>query len=186
MKKRVFLAINLPDDIRKKVEKVSVNLANKLPEKGVKIVEPKNLHITLHFLGDHTDANSDEIKKLSRNAAQFFGYFKLSLGEIDAFPHQHFPRIVVLKLKKGKEEIKELHKILAEKLKMAGIEIDCRPWEGHITLARIKFGEIVFEDFGKEKVEDAEWEMKDFSLVESDLTADGPVYNVLETFSFRR
>ena len=36
MKKRVFLAINLPDEIRKKVEKVSVNLADKLPEKEVK------------------------------------------------------------------------------------------------------------------------------------------------------
>ena len=54
---RVFIAINLPAEVRKELG----NFYTKHPELPAKWTKKDNLHITLEFLGDLTDVEIGEV-----------------------------------------------------------------------------------------------------------------------------
>ena len=186
MKKRVFLAINLPPDIKKSIVKRLLNLAKKISQKGVKFVDEDNLHITLHFLGDQSEARIQDIREASVDIAKNFSPFDVSFSGLDAFPNRQFPRVIFLKINEGQEELKRLREALGHSLEENGMEIDRRQWDGHLTLARVKFGQVDFERlrFEGENAGNWRWTVDGFSLTESTLSADGPIYNTLQRFRF--
>lgn len=209
MKKRVFLAINLPKNIRDEMHNYSQNLARilgyKTPSRtppnlplerggkmvergrkeiGIKFVEKENLHITLHFLGDKTEQKIYEIIKIGGSAARNFSGFEIVINKLNAFPNINFPRIIVLGSEQESGVLQDLRGELGEGLEDIGIETDKRPWEGHITLARVKFGRIDFGRLLKQGVGELRWMADGFDLVESELTESGPIYKILKHFSF--
>jgi 2'-5' RNA ligase len=184
MKKRVFLAIELPEEVRNRISGFYQKLAKYLPAKGVKPVEEENLHLTLHFLGDQNEAKISQITEVARKTAGRCAKIKLSTGGLSAFPNERFPKILFLDLKLGGEALKRLHGDLGAELQKIGVDVDCRPWEGHITLARIKFGAVNFGTLKKEPAAEEEWLAEKFALVESRLMENGPIYGVMENFKF--
>ena len=184
MKKRVFLAINLPEDVKKEIFNLSQKLIRRLPEKSIKFVEKENLHVTLHFIGDQTEAKIEEIIKVGEEVARNFSGFEVAINKLNAFPNINFPRIIVLGSERESEVLQDLRNGLGERLERIGIEIDKRPWEGHVTLARIKFGKVDFNKFTKNQIGEWRWMADGFDLVESKLTEDGPIYKILKHFSF--
>lgn len=60
---RIFIAINLPEDIKKKLE----NYQSKWPELPIRWTKKENLHITLEFLGYITD---EELLKTFQNTKE--------------------------------------------------------------------------------------------------------------------
>ena len=53
MRHRIFIAINLPEDVKKELAKYQ----EKWPEFPAKWMSPENIHITLEFLGYLTNEN---------------------------------------------------------------------------------------------------------------------------------
>ena len=152
---------------------------------GVKFVEEGSRHITLHFLGAQTDKKIKEICDLAEKTAKNYSGFELTTGKTNAFPNKKFPRIIVLGAESREGEIKKMRAELGEGLEELGIEIDDRPWEAHITLARIKFGKIDFLRLLKEEPDELRWMAESFELVESELTSDGPEYKIVKKFQLK-
>src|SRR4030042_5069779 len=75
MKRRIFLAINLPDNILRQLQKYQDNW----PDLPIRWVKPQNLHITVLFLGFVSDdALLDVLKvaeKVANNTVPFNIYF---------------------------------------------------------------------------------------------------------------
>jgi len=184
MKSRVFLAINIPLRVKEDIANIYLKLAKYLPIKGIKFVEKDNLHITLHFLGDQTPKKIEQIKKIAKDLVIILNPFTVSLGGINAFPNKSFPRIIILNIDKGGDCIKKIINDLGRRLSGIGVEIDKRALKAHITLVRIKSGKVEFEKLEEIKKDNIDWQVKGFDLVESKLTENGPIYNILEHFSF--
>ena len=89
---RVFISVELPDEIKKKVAEAAAPL--KEIESGIKWVEDRNLHITLKFLGWVEDRKIDNMIYLAEESAKGTGSFKLKFSGLGTFPGGSSPRVV--------------------------------------------------------------------------------------------
>lgn len=178
-RKRCFISIDLPELIRKEIEKIQ----EKLPEFRGKKIELENIHLTLKFLGEITDREIELAREALRSVQE--KRFKIKISKIGVFSEK-FIRIVWLGVEDKDEESKKLWRLqgdIDDKLK--DLFEKERRFMGHITIARIKNlkdKKKFLEQLEKIKA-NLEFEVKDFRLKESILREEGPEYRVIETYT---
>ncbi len=179
-KMRLFIAISLPSEVKKRL----FGLGRPLPGFGdVKAVEEENIHLTLKFLGDTEP--EPVIKALEKVK---FRPFEVSLKGVGAFPSPSYVRVVWAGCEKGAQEIITLHKDIEEALKAGGLKFEKdRDFHPHATLARVRMpkdrkGLLDFLD--KHKAEElGSFKAGSFELMQSLLGRGGPTYAVVKRFS---
>lgn len=182
---RLFTAIELPDELRGAIAEVLEDLARSV--NGVKWVEPWNLHITLKFLGevepDNVPGIIDSLQKVSHQCRRFVLY----PDKTGFFPERGAPRVIWLGLKGDLEGYYQLGQMIDEVLAPTGWEPEQRR-KAHITLGRIKRTDrnnqmlinlSKIPDYSRMAIK-----VDHFTLFESILTREGPVYKPLEKFGF--
>ncbi|MDP2766870.1 MAG: RNA 2',3'-cyclic phosphodiesterase [Candidatus Methanoperedens sp.] len=179
--KRLFMAINLPEKIKRKIVEFTDKLAKNNKNKPIKWVMGDGLHITLHFLGYADGMLEEQVKLAMQSLSGKFGELKFSLGKISAFPNLMNPRIIFLECEQtnGKSVFK-LQELLGEKLTQLGIAVDERPWKPHITLGRVK--ERCDFKTGDCSIEPLNFSAASFELMESRLTPKGAEYEIIESY----
>ena len=155
-------------------------LQEQIPE--VKVTKPKKFHLTLKFLGEVSDDKVDDAREKLKSVK--FSPFKLKLGGTGVFPNEKFIKVLWVGMEDG-EKVNALQRDIEAALE-GMFEKDSK-FHPHVTLARIKFIESdKKEDFVKAvkaiKIEPKEVEVKNFKLVKSTLTKQGPEYEDLEVF----
>ncbi len=171
--KRLFISLNLPKDAK---NKIAAAIINKLSDKnkGVKWVNPAGLHFTLHFLGDLNKIQTDEVKKIMGSLEKKFKKMEFNLNYIKAFPNSNRPRIIFLQGQQTNgDSVFKLQAELGKKLIKIGLKIDRRIWQPHITLGRVKFGQI---NINFTKINEVKFNIDTYSLTESQLEPAGPRY----------
>ncbi|MFH1750530.1 MAG: RNA 2',3'-cyclic phosphodiesterase [Candidatus Micrarchaeota archaeon] len=175
---RLFFSIPLPGEVRKRLEGVLKDLG----KTGVKATNTKfeQMHITLLFLGEKTET---EAKKIIENAKGIDMHpFRLAIRNVGFFPNDKFIRIVWAGAEDGNGELKLLHSRLS---KAASKEPE-KDFFGHATLARIKARRNInnLKAFGKSwsNAVFGEFDVKEFALMNSELTPEGAKYTVVEKF----
>ncbi|MCJ7787087.1 RNA 2',3'-cyclic phosphodiesterase, partial [Patescibacteria group bacterium] len=88
MNHRVFIAINLPENIKKKLTDYQL----KWPELPCRWTKKENLHITLAFLGYLTDEELFEVCKITKEVALRHEPFFINLNKILYGPPKQPPR----------------------------------------------------------------------------------------------
>jgi RNA 2',3'-cyclic 3'-phosphodiesterase len=182
MKKiRTFIGIKIPDKISSEIFNFSSKKFKSIGGK-VKLVEKENIHITLLFLGevenDKINQIIDELKKIKYES------FIVSVRGLCAFPSPEFPKVVWIGAESDK--IIRLHEEIKNRLKEFVEKDESKPFTSHITIARIKSGNIsneVRKLLSENKdIEFGKFQVNEFSLFESKLTPQGPIYKILESF----
>jgi len=80
-KKRLFIALNLPQNIKDEITDLIKKLAKLNKGANIKWVSLKNMHLTLHFLG-YVDKELEEQVKLAMQGFQGkFGQLQFELGK---------------------------------------------------------------------------------------------------------
>jgi 2'-5' RNA ligase len=164
MKRRIFIAINLPDDVKKRLAEYQEKIDRLFePPSPVRWTRKDSLHITLEFLGYLTD---DEIMKACQETEDFakkHKTFSITLNKIIYGPPQKPPRMIWA----VGERIKELNLV------------------PHITLGRIRmmsFRQI--EPDERPQIEEEinlSFEVSSVEVMESHLKHIGPDYTILES-----
>ncbi len=183
---RVFIAINLPADIKKQLGKYQ----EKWPELQGKWTPKDNLHITLEFLGDMTDLQIADVCQVTKEVAGSHESFSVTLSKVMYGPEKKIPpRMIWVKgeADKGALDLKnDLEDSLIEKV---DYKPEGRGFSPHITLARLSA--FAFREFNQDEIPEVD-EMIDFTftvesieVMESELKKGGPVYTVLESFSLQ-
>lgn len=175
---RLFLAIDLPE----KAKDYLYNFAKNLKKDYVKVnwVPKKNLHLTLKFFGEVDEAKLGELKAELKKIKQ--EPFKVKLKGIGFFPDEKAPRVIWVGIQPEKEVIALQQKIDEALLLMFPSD---QKFQSHLTIGRIKAVKKPkeFAELAKSlKVEEIEFEISSFKLMESTLASTGPSYRVVEEF----
>jgi 2'-5' RNA ligase len=169
---RTFIAIELPEEIKKEIQKISKNFEGEFIGK---FTDPEKLHLTLKFLGEISEEQVEEVKKRFENFK--FKKFEAVLDSVGVFS----PKFVkILWAHISGEEMIELQKEIDDKLK------DLFPMEerfmSHVTIARVKQlkDKIGFlKKLKKIKFEKKRFPVDRFFIKKSTLSEKGPVYEDL-------
>lgn len=158
--------------------------------RGVKGVRTENIHITLKFLGNIEEESDlpiicDGLREVSENHQPFSINFKGT----GAFPNIPRMRVAWIGLESDKLEFlasnvqSKVHEILP-----TSDDGRQQRFKSHLTIGRIKFNDAIRES-GRllERFTDHEFgelPVDGFNLMKSVLTPQGPIYSVIERFSF--
>jgi len=153
MKKRIFIAINLPEKIKEEL----FDYKNKWSELPVKWTKKENLHITLSFLGYIWDEDMPKVLQETQELASKTPPFTVKLDKISYFPSKQKAKYIFAT--GGKYHIT-----------LGRIKI----WE---------FKKIDPEDIPEisENI-DIEFEVNSIELMESILRRNGSEYSILQSY----
>jgi len=170
---RVFIALNFNE-----LKDYFSELQKQIPKEDTKLTLPNDFHLTLKFLGEVEDSKVDVLKKALSEIK--LKPFEVKVTHVGVFTEQ-FVRVIWVKAEA--DEIINLQKQVDEKL--IGFRKDEFDFQPHITLARVNFlkdKNAFIEQIKKIKTIEKTVKIKDFELVRSVLTPEGPVYEVLKSF----
>lgn len=176
---RVFFGIGLPAQIRKQVKGFVDSLKPGLPR--MKWVEEENLHITLRFLGEVEEARISSISSAASQSVSSSQRFDIVLGELGAFPNPRRARVFWWGLSRGAEESSALFTALEDNLVNRGFDKEKRRYHPHITLARLRYPASLSLE-GLSSPSGLSFTASSFTLYQSTLTPQGPIYKILEDF----
>lgn len=163
--------------------------APELSRRGMKWVEPANLHLTLRFIGDVSDALAAETLA-AFGPAVAAAPFDLAFGGAAWLPDVSRPRVLMLPVSGGAEELLLFKRTMDARLPGHLPAEEVRAFRPHLTLARVRDGwqremrKLVpvlqtFAPLGRDvRVEAA-------VLFESQLGPQGPVYHERARASMR-
>lgn len=187
---RSFIAIELPDKIKTFLSCLQEKL--KRTASDVKWVEPRNIHLTLKFLGEIPESKLPEITAAVQDIAQTKSSFVMRLAFLGAFPNIKSCRVIWVGIDKGDTESKEIALAMEEKLQKSGIPGEERKFSSHITLGRARGAknrqgliELLDTLAGSLSRENLEFEVKKLTLFKSTLTPQGPVYETVKFASLK-
>jgi len=179
---RTFIAIALTQEIRDYLAGIQEEL--KKSRADAKWVQPKNIHLTLKFLGERDDKKIERIKEILEETTKNKDCFTMRLSNIGAFPKIESPRVIWIGIDKGEQVTKELAYELEEKIAAVGIPKEDRAFSSHITIARLKSPlnrqALVQELKNLPKPQNMEFQVKKITLYKSILTPQGPIYEALK------
>ncbi len=179
---RIFIAINLPGDIKKRLAGYEKTWAS-VPARWTMA---ENLHITMVFLGDIVDEELAEVCRVVKEVAERHDSFNVGLNKVAYGPVDKIPPRYIWAGGQASEELSALKKDLEQSLfESVKFKLDKNVFTPHITLARIKewewrqiepeerpeVGEQIELTFTAESIE----------VMESELTRQGPRYIVVES-----
>lgn len=172
---RLFIAVEIDNAIKEKILKAQ----NELPKENIRLVEEKNLHITLKFLGEVEEKKVEIIKKLLSNIE--FKKFNIKIVGAGAFPNKNYARVIWIGCKS--EDLNKLATEINEKLSVLFSKED---FKAHLTIARAK-GKVSLKEFFEkyENIDFGEMEVNKFILFRSTLNKNGPIYEKIAEFGLR-
>src|SRR5205814_1732929 len=98
--------------------------------------EPRNLHVTLKFLGETRRADLPRLAEALRELAAHRTSFEAEVGGVGAFPNVRRPDVVWLAVKTGQEALMELAAAVEEACAALGWPREAKPFRAHLTLGR--------------------------------------------------
>ncbi|OGG27403.1 2'-5' RNA ligase [Candidatus Gottesmanbacteria bacterium RIFCSPLOWO2_01_FULL_39_12b] len=182
---RLFIAINFPDKIKRGILLQIVKLKLLIPQ--VSWVKAENLHLTLKFLGYSKGDKLEKIKKGIGAVIKDFEPFELNISKGGYFQREPF----IIQLNLGNSAtLNSLANRLEKEMGKLGFKKEIHPYTPHVTLGRGR-------RLKKEEVEDIKrainqirslapikFEVKNITLVESQMTRSGSIYTDLDVYEF--
>ncbi len=191
MTKRLFIAVPLPEKIKDALKKLQDKISDHYSD-VFRLLHPDNMHLTIHFLGNIDAKKIPELKQNIQAVTSGHRKFNLLIQGTGAFPSFRKPKVLWTGAASPDTELVSLHDDLIPVLTAFGIEIDDRPFRGHITLAygrkNIPYSRL--RDGGK-AVRDSGWDVNlNFTadtviLFQSELSPEGTRHTPSEVFKLR-
>lgn len=182
---RLFVGLNINDELRKILD----GIHNVLNEHTtiLKVVPPRDYHVTLKFLGECRAGLADDIKK------SFHTIFKptredeflFALKGVGVFPDLNNATVIWCGIDSYDKKIFELYEMVENFFQKLGFERESRSFFPHLTIARVRKGMKLIMPLRKflqenEQTVFAESKFISLALFSSNLTPNGPIYKIEE------
>lgn len=133
---RTFIAIKIKPEALL-LQKIT-ELKKELSEEPIKWVDTQNLHLTLKFLGETSEEQSVHIKNILAEFALLQRPVSFIPSGLGYFKSRGMPRVLFVDIKDG-EVLQHMAEGIENLLVPLGYKKEERPFNPHLTLARIKF-----------------------------------------------
>jgi RNA 2',3'-cyclic 3'-phosphodiesterase len=188
---RSFIAIELPPEVKKALTRLQDRF--KAGDRGqVKWVEPENLHLTLHFLGNILTSAVSPITAALEQAAAGSRHCELEVGGLGAFPDLRRVQTIWVGLAGDLDKLDKLYKDIGANLTPLGFKPETRPFSPHLTIGRVR-------DFARPEERAAlarmiqgtlfnvkyRVDVTAIDLMKSQLTPGGPIYTKLASVKLK-
>lgn len=177
---RSFIAFDLEDeDLIGRLTETQGMLAETGAD--LKLVKPRNIHITIRFLGNISPGLVDKIHGAMENVQ--FEPFQVEIRGVGTFPSLRFPRVIWVGIRRGTEELRRIFEQLEPQLRRLGFKPDPKGFSPHITIARVRTGRRKDELVHLiQELDDQNFGVTEaicLRLKRSSLTPKGPIYTTL-------
>lgn len=182
---RLFIAVELSTETATHARKVIERLRQ--TEVEARWVDVANLHLTLHFFGDVDELDLPSICRAMDDVGKSLPPFDVEVGGVGAFPDMYTPRTLWLGIRRGAEDLVELHAALEKQLAPLGFHGEDRQYRPHLTVGRLRHGEpAALQALATELEAMAEQhagvtDVCEITLFSSELGRKGPAYEVLHS-----
>lgn len=169
---RVFIAVEIPKEHQEKIKEIQKQFSNL-----GNINFTKDYHCTLKFLGEISDKQAEQVKEKLRKIKM--KKFEANLEGLGAFPNENYINVIWIEIKGRLSELQQ--KIDSELVEMFPKD---ERFKAHLTLGRVKSvkDKTAMKEKLKMRTEEMRFEVKEFKLIKSTLTPEGPMYETLETY----
>ena len=132
---RSFIAIEIPETMQQKLADVIKRLQDSNPQ-GVRWVSPKNIHLTLKFLGDISPKNLDLLCNMLQVQTGQYKAFSIQVEDVGAYPNSLRPRVIWVGIK-APDVLESLQKGIEAEARRLGYAAEDRPFSPHLTIGRV-------------------------------------------------
>ena len=177
---RTFIALEIKENIKELLASVQQKIGSKTG--GIKWVKPKNMHLTLKFLGSTREDKVEDISDILENTAGGLTRFNVSVSGLGAFPNSNNPKVIWAGLK-ADDVLYKLQKDIDISLESLGFAREKRPFSPHLTIGRLRDSRAkkkLRDFFEQARTEPGSFEAENITFYKSDLKPEGPVYTVLK------
>jgi len=174
---RVFCAVELPDEVRARLQEHIAGLRKEFPDAAVSWSRVENIHLTLKFFGN---VELDRIPKISAAATRSterFSKFQIDVGNTGVFPRPSRAQVLWIGVNDSSGQLSALHKQLDVACASAGFPKEDRAYHPHLTIARLrKPGRRLADAHLQMKFEPLVVEINELILFRSELSNKGSRY----------
>ena len=142
---RLFVALNLPADLRAQVHAAVRQAAAPLvaaAPRAVSWVPEPNLHVTLRFLGERPEALVPPLVEALDRAASAVHVPHLEVGGLGAFPSLRRPRVLWIGVEMN-VALAALYQKVDDVCATLGVPREARDFHPHVTVGRVRMGAAV-------------------------------------------
>lgn len=188
---RLFIAINLPKEIKEQIAKLEWEMTKKnIP---FRFENDDKLHVTLSFLGNTDIEKIPLLTAVLSDVVKGIPAFMLQIQNLGAFPGFKHPRVLYLSVAGDLQILLKLQKKLLQGLKEKGFRPRSNDaFTPHITLARLMKlpYPIHLKNTGNQikglkiKLPKLQFTVDSISLMQSKLKPTGSEYKTIKTVNF--
>lgn len=183
---RLFVALDVPEAVRAALSGLSARFRKICP--SARWVRLEGVHITLKFIGEVPDGDFESIRQ-ALGDLHGFAPIELRFAGLGFFPGARRPRVFWAGVEAG-PQLAALVAAIEMKLAPLGIPPEKRPFQPHLTLARLETPQrtqalsaaveaLGTPEFGTDT-------FREFHLYQSMLKRSGAEYTRLVTYPFHR
>ena len=188
---RAFVAIELAPGLRESLAE-ALDALRQAHLRGLRLVDPEAIHLTLKFLGDVPVPTIPEIASALKRVAEGVPPLTLALDRAGGFPSLERPRVLWVGLRGDLPTLQRLQGAVETALADLGFPREPRSFSPHLTLARVRpetrpeERRRIGERSAQLSVSPAEMRAEEVALMRSDLRPTGAVYTRLEVAQLGR
>jgi RNA 2',3'-cyclic 3'-phosphodiesterase len=184
---RLFLALNIPADVRSRSFAATSPLRIARPD--ARWVPEGHLHLTLKFLGEQPESLVPDLGAAMDGVAAATRPLDLALGRVGAFPTLQRPRVVYLTVAPD-PKLELLHHDVEVACAALALPIEGKPFRPHITIGREREGagpeeRRALREAARQVRLKVLAPVRSIDLMASELGSDGAQHRLLHAAPFR-
>src|SRR6185369_10164658 len=178
---RVFCAVELPEDVRARLQDHILRLRKEVPDAAASWSRVENIHLTLKFFGNVEVKRIEKISAVAERVVKQFSTFPIAVGETGVFPRPSRPQVLWIGVSDPSGQLSALQAKFEDECAAEGFEKEDRAYRPHLTIARLRKPEgarHLAEAHLQMKFETIEVELKELVVFRSELSPKGSKYTV--------
>jgi 2'-5' RNA ligase len=182
---RSFVATDIPPTIQKSIQRQVNNLRNVIGDLSIRWMPVQNIHLTLKFLGNVSQADVDTLTQILYTQADSHLPFDININGLGSFPNSKRARVLLIRIQ-ASAELDALQRGVESACTNVGFRSESRPFSPHLTIGRLRrgvsssdqskihkvLGEVKIDSLGTARVDS-------LNLYKSELKPTGSVYTKL-------